>query len=106
MIAAKESSLITTCDCRLLRKSYALKSVQVRGSHVSHTHFFLLIWQHDFFCAVHGTSDKVIPIDDAYKFAAAIKQHRLCIIDGADHNFRRPEHVRQMIDAVVEHCCH
>eukprot|EP00892_Ulva_mutabilis_P006954 jgi/Ulvmu1/4630/UM002_0361.1 len=57
-------------------------------------------------CTVHGSADQVIPVDDARRFSAAVKNHRLHVIDGADHNFRRPEHAQQLIQAVVEHCCH
>jgi len=36
---------------------------------------------------VHGSSDKVVPVEDASKFAKIIPNHKLHIIEGADHSF-------------------
>lgn len=32
-----------------------------------------------------------------------IKQHELCLIEGADHNFRNSAHAEQLINKVVEY---
>ncbi|TKY54476.1 2-hydroxy-6-oxo-6-(2'-aminophenyl)hexa-2,4-dienoic acid hydrolase [Spatholobus suberectus] len=36
---------------------------------------------------VHGSSDKVVPVEDASEFAKIIPNHKLHIIEGADHSF-------------------
>lgn len=36
---------------------------------------------------VHGDQDKIVSVDNAFQFDSAIKNHRICIIQGADHNF-------------------
>jgi pimeloyl-ACP methyl ester carboxylesterase len=54
---------------------------------------------------VHGTADSVIPVADAHEWKQHIKNRSLCLIEGGDHNFTQSEHARQMIDAVVKHCC-
>lgn len=36
---------------------------------------------------VHGSSDKIVPVEDASKFAKIIPNHKLHIIEGADHSF-------------------
>jgi uncharacterized protein len=53
---------------------------------------------------VHGTNDKAIPVQDAYEFDKFIANHKLQVLQGADHNFLRPEHAEQMIELVVHHC--
>jgi dipeptidyl aminopeptidase/acylaminoacyl peptidase len=44
---------------------------------------------------------QVIPIEDAHAFAAAIRQHNLHVVDGADHNFRVPAHAEEAVKKVV-----
>ncbi|EEF45769.1 uncharacterized protein LOC8259570 [Ricinus communis] len=36
---------------------------------------------------VHGSMDKMVPAEDAHEFAKFIRNHRLEIIEGADHEF-------------------
>ena len=36
---------------------------------------------------IHGSSDKIIPVQDAHEFAKIIPNHKLHIIDGADHAY-------------------
>lgn len=36
---------------------------------------------------IHGSSDGIIPVQDAHEFAKVIPNHRLHIIEGADHAF-------------------
>jgi uncharacterized protein len=53
---------------------------------------------------IHGTKDRVIPVEDAHQWGGVVTNHQLKLIDGADHSFLLPEHSDQMIAAVVEHC--
>lgn len=50
---------------------------------------------------IHGTADAVIPVAEAYRYDELIAGHKLHIIQGADHNFRSPEHAKEMIKAVM-----
>ncbi|GIM14339.1 hypothetical protein Vretimale_17211 [Volvox reticuliferus] len=52
---------------------------------------------------LHGSSDSVIPVEDAHELAARIPHHTLCVVEGADHNFRQPAVAEQLIQRVVEH---
>lgn len=36
---------------------------------------------------IHGSADKIVPIEDAMEFAKHISNHKLHIIDGADHEY-------------------
>jgi alpha/beta superfamily hydrolase len=36
---------------------------------------------------VHGSMDKVVPVEDAMEFAKVISNHKLHIIEGADHEY-------------------
>lgn len=36
---------------------------------------------------IHGTSDEIIPVEDAFEFAKIIPNHKLHIIEGADHGY-------------------
>lgn len=36
---------------------------------------------------VHGDQDRTVSVDNAFQFDSAIKNHEICIIQGADHNF-------------------
>jgi alpha/beta superfamily hydrolase len=38
---------------------------------------------------VHGSMDKVVPVDDAMEFAKLISNHKLHIIEGADHEYTK-----------------
>ncbi|KAG2453322.1 hypothetical protein HYH02_001546 [Chlamydomonas schloesseri] len=51
---------------------------------------------------VHGSADRVIPIEDGRAWDAHIPRHRLIEVEGADHNFRAaPEHKQQVVEAIV-----
>lgn len=36
---------------------------------------------------VHGSADEIIPVEDALEFAKIIPNHKLHIVEGADHNY-------------------
>jgi pimeloyl-ACP methyl ester carboxylesterase len=36
---------------------------------------------------IHGSSDEIIPVQDAHEFAKIIPNHKLHIIEGADHAY-------------------
>ncbi len=37
---------------------------------------------------IHGSADATIPVEDAHSFHARIPNSALCIVDGADHNYK------------------
>ena len=51
------------------------------------------------FLTVHGTSDTVIPVKDAHEFAKIIANHKLHILEGADHGFTK--HQDELASIVV-----
>ncbi|RLN22979.1 hypothetical protein C2845_PM07G13460 [Panicum miliaceum] len=52
------------------------------------------------FLTVHGSADKTIPVEDAYEFAKLIPNHKLHVIEGANHNYTA--HRKEVADAVVD----
>jgi len=48
---------------------------------------------------VHGSSDKVVPAEDASKFAKIIPNHKLHIIEKANHSFT--DHQDELSSVVV-----
>jgi len=36
---------------------------------------------------IHGSSDEIIPVEDAFEFAKIISNHKLHVIEGANHIF-------------------
>lgn len=38
---------------------------------------------------IHGTSDQIISVQDAFEFAKVIPNHRLQIVEGADHSYTK-----------------
>ncbi|KAM7519622.1 hypothetical protein LguiB_018584 [Lonicera macranthoides] len=48
---------------------------------------------------VHGSDDEVIPVEDAYEFDKIIPNHKLHIIEGADHGYT--SHQPQLVSLVV-----
>lgn len=36
---------------------------------------------------VHGSMDRIVPVEDAMEFAKFIPNHKLHIIEGADHEY-------------------
>ena len=51
---------------------------------------------------IHGGADRTIPFADAHEFAKHIKNHQLSVIEGASHNYDKPEHATQMIQLAVD----
>ncbi|CAA7039806.1 unnamed protein product [Microthlaspi erraticum] len=41
---------------------------------------------------VHGTNDRIVSAEEASEFAIYIKNHKLCLIEGADHEFTSHQH--------------
>lgn len=52
------------------------------------------------FFTVHGSADETIPVEDAYEFAKHIPNHKLQVIEGANHNYTA--HREELADAVVD----
>lgn len=48
---------------------------------------------------VHGSSDEVIPVEDAYEFSKIIPNHKLHIINGADHVYTK--HQAELAEVVT-----
>lgn len=48
---------------------------------------------------VHGSDDEVIPVGDAIKFSKIIPNHKLEIVDRADHGYKT--HQSQLVSLVV-----
>lgn len=48
---------------------------------------------------VHGSSDTVVPVENAFEFSKIIPNHRLHIIEGADHSFSN--HQDELASVVV-----
>ncbi|CAL9216725.1 unnamed protein product [Arabidopsis halleri] len=49
---------------------------------------------------VHGSADEVIPLGDAKEFAKIIPNHKLEIVEGADHCYTK--HQSQLVTTVME----
>jgi hypothetical protein len=52
------------------------------------------------FFTIHGSTDEVIPVEDAYEFAKLIPNHKLRIIKGANHCYTA--HRKEVSDALVD----
>ena len=48
---------------------------------------------------VHGSADTVIPVEDAFEFAKIMPNHKLHIIEGADHPYTN--HQAELASVVV-----
>ncbi|XP_038898068.1 uncharacterized protein LOC120085882 isoform X2 [Benincasa hispida] len=48
---------------------------------------------------VHGSMDKVVPVEDALEFSKSIVNHDLCIMEGADHDYT--SHQDELASVVV-----
>ena len=46
---------------------------------------------------VHGTEDDVIPIADADDIAASSQNVEMLLVEGADHRFSEPRHLKSLI---------
>ncbi|KAL0713758.1 hypothetical protein Bca4012_020736 [Brassica carinata] len=49
---------------------------------------------------VHGSEDEIIPVEDAREFAKIIANHKLEIVEGADHWYTK--HQSQLVSTVIE----
>ncbi|CAA7036675.1 unnamed protein product [Microthlaspi erraticum] len=49
---------------------------------------------------VHGSEDKVVPVEDAKEFAKIIPNHKLEIVEGANHGYSK--HQSQLVSIVME----
>ena len=49
---------------------------------------------------VHGSEDEIIPVEDAREFAKIIPNHKLEIVEGADHCYTK--HQSQLVTTVME----
>uniref|UniRef100_A0A0E0JKD9 Serine aminopeptidase S33 domain-containing protein n=1 Tax=Oryza punctata TaxID=4537 RepID=A0A0E0JKD9_ORYPU len=52
------------------------------------------------FFTIHGSADEIIPVEDAYEFAKHIPNHKLHVIEGANHCYTA--HRKELSDAVVD----
>lgn len=48
---------------------------------------------------VHGSADEIIPVEDALEFAKIIPNHKLQIIEGANHSYT--SHQAELVSAVL-----
>lgn len=48
---------------------------------------------------VHGSMDKIVPVEDAFEFSKSIANHDLCIMEGADHEYT--SHQDELASVVV-----
>lgn len=51
---------------------------------------------------VHGTEDGIIPVDDAKEFDKIISNHKLYILEGADHNYTAELHQVDLATVVLD----
>ncbi|OVA08157.1 hypothetical protein BVC80_1721g13 [Macleaya cordata] len=49
---------------------------------------------------VHGSADEIIPVEDAHEFAKIIPNHKLHIVEGADHCYTK--HQAELSEVVVD----
>jgi len=59
----------------------------------------LLINSFSRFFTIHGSADKIIPVEDAYEFARLIPNHKLHVIKRANHGYT--SHRKQLCDAII-----
>lgn len=50
---------------------------------------------------VHGTEDEIIPVEDAHEFDKIISNHKLHIVEGADHNYTGQSHQVELATEVL-----
>lgn len=50
---------------------------------------------------IHGDADETIPVEDAKSFHERIKGNELVIVEGACHNYKKPEHAQTLIEHMV-----
>ncbi|CAD6238166.1 unnamed protein product [Miscanthus lutarioriparius] len=84
-IASKNDSLILDLAAALTKKGISVFRFDFSGNG---------------FLTVHGSADKTIPVEDAYEFAKHVPNHKLHVIEGANHNYTA--HRKEVADAVVD----
>lgn len=52
---------------------------------------------------MHGVEDQVVPPSDAHDIAAALRNVSLVLVDGADHSFSNPIHMRPAVRDIAEY---
>jgi hypothetical protein len=50
---------------------------------------------------IHGDADVTVPVQDAYKFEKAIRNHTLKILKGASHNFNGLRFMDDLVDTIT-----
>ncbi|KAE8700330.1 translation machinery-associated protein 22 [Hibiscus syriacus] len=50
---------------------------------------------------VHGSADETIPVEDAFEFAKIIPNHKLHVVEGANHNYTK--HQTELASVVVNY---
>ncbi|KAF5467982.1 hypothetical protein F2P56_012180 [Juglans regia] len=65
----------------------------------------LMIQQNCRVLTIHGSKDKIVPVEDAVEFAKFIPNHKLHIIQGADHEYtsHQDELAAVVLDFIREH---
>lgn len=57
--------------------------------------------KHSQVLTIHGKDDATIPYTDAKEFHKHIREHKLHLIEGANHNFSQPEHAQELIQTAI-----
>ncbi|XP_026451008.1 uncharacterized protein LOC113351193 [Papaver somniferum] len=50
---------------------------------------------------VHSAADKIVPVEDAYEFAKVIVNHKLQVVERADHGYNNDKHLSELAEIVV-----
>lgn len=53
---------------------------------------------------IHGDSDNIVPIENAYRFDKEIGNHKLYIVKNADHNFNGLKYHDELVTAIAGFC--
>lgn len=51
---------------------------------------------------IHGTDDRIVPVENAFKFDKLVKSHFLSLIPGCDHNFNGLLHMDTLVTKISE----
>lgn len=49
---------------------------------------------------VHGSHDKIVPFEDAFEFDKIIPNHKVSIVEGADHEYTL--HQNELVSIVLD----
>ncbi|RID58439.1 hypothetical protein BRARA_F01742 [Brassica rapa] len=94
-------SLISMCWCFTGRSVYRVTADTIMERLNTDMHEACLKIDKD--CrvlTVHGSEDEIIPVEDAREFANIIPNHKLEIVEGADHCYTK--HQSQLVSTVIE----